>query len=394
MSRRAFRAQWVWCQTGVMLEGAWVMLCEGRVEQITLSRPSGALIQDLGQGLLLPGLINAHTHLELSWLAAKNPPQGDFLKWLEGLVAYIPGQDQEQIVKAAADAAQEMAAQGTACAGDITNSGLAQESFAQAGLSGVSFFEALGSQKAEPPPESWAWKGPRLQATAIAAHAPYSVPSWRLKALKKRSHRLPFCIHLAESEAEMEFFAGKGQQGKRLEEFLSRRGMKRQDLELKASRPLPHLMALGVVDQNTLLIHGVHLSRSEAAMLAGAGASLCICPRSNLGLTGAMAPVAKLVDAGVNLALGTDSLASAPDLSLWAEMAVLYNRFPGLDPELILAMATTGGAKALGLGRFFGGIFPGAAGPLAFVPLADLPMAEALGALVSGDHAGMPRKVS
>jgi cytosine/adenosine deaminase-related metal-dependent hydrolase len=191
----------------------------------------------------------------------------------------------------------------------------------------------------------------------------------------------------------VEFLLGEGPEGRRLEQFLLARGVKRASLGLKGLRPLAHLQDLGLLDQYTMLVHGVQLDRREVGELAQSGASLCICPRSNLGLTGAMAPVEALLAAGVNLALGTDSLASCPDLSPWAEMAVLRRTVPGLDPEAILHMATAGGAQALGLESHFGRLRPGAVAPLAFVPLPALARGSVLEAAVRGGHAEAPRSV-
>jgi cytosine/adenosine deaminase-related metal-dependent hydrolase len=192
----------------------------------------------------------------------------------------------------------------------------------------------------------------------------------------------------------MEFFAGSGREGRRLAEFLEARGFRREEAGITARRPLAHLINLGVVDRNTLLVHGVQLNRGEARDLAGTGASLCLCPRSNLGLVGDMAPAPDLLAAWVNLALGTDSLASSPDLSLWAEMAALLERFPGLDPEAALTMAAPGGARALGMGFVFGRIRNCAVVALAFAPLAALPAGDVIEAVVRGELAGPPAKAA
>ena len=131
----------------------------------------------------------------------------------------------------------------------------------------------------------------------------------------------------------------------------------------------------------------------EVKALAATKASLCLCPRSNLALTGALAPIESLLKAGVNLALGTDSMASAPDISLWPEMTALALAAPSLPPEQILAMATTGGAKALGLRAHFGRIAPGMSCPLAFAPLPELSRGEVLAAVVQGALTGPPVRV-
>ncbi|MBU2519529.1 MAG: amidohydrolase family protein [Proteobacteria bacterium] len=389
----AYTSRWVWCEPGDLRQGAAVVLHDGWIIAVEGRPPRGVKVQDLGEGLLLPGLINAHTHLELSGLAGLVPPQGDFVGWLESMVALRPTQLRQNGASATQTAVEDLAREGTALVGDVTNTGKAAPVLARAGVSAVSFFEALGAAKAEPPPAAASWQGALLCAAAVAAHAPYSVPTQRLTALKARAGNLPFAIHLAESRAEVEFLAGQGAEGWRLEEFLAQRGLMREALHLAADTPLGQLAVAKALDRHTLLVHGVQLTSDEALRVAASGASLCVCPRSNLGLTGGLAPVEVLLAAGVNLALGTDSLASAPDLSLWAEMAALMQSKPGLDPEAVLTMATRGGAQALGQAGRFGVLRPGAAGPLAFVPLPDLPESEVIEAVVRGEHAAAPKSV-
>ncbi len=387
-SSTTYTAGWVWCQLGELRRGAAVVVEGGRIKDVTARPPAGHAVTDLGEGLLMPGLVNAHTHLELSFLAGVLPPKGDFVGWLEEMVATRPGHDRETAAQATAQAVQEAQAGGTALLADITNTGRAQEALAKAGLSSLSFFEALGQAKCEPPPVELTWRGAVLLASGVAAHAPYSVPAGRLAELKRRAGALPFCMHVAESRAEVEFMLGEGAEGRRLEQFLRARGLERASLGLKGLPPLAHLRELGLLDRHTMLVHGVQLTKQEAVDLARSGASLCVCPRSNLGLTGGLAPVPDLLAAGVNLALGTDSLASCPDLSLWREMAALYQAMPGLAPEAILHMATAGGARALGLEPHFGRLRPGVAAPLAFVPLQAMTAEQVMPAVVGGAHAG------
>lgn len=392
-SATAYTSRWVWCGPGDLRSGAAVVLENGWIKAVETRPPRGMDAVDLGEGLLLPGLINAHTHLELSGLAGMMPPQGDFVGWLESMVALRPEQLRQNGAEATLAAVESLAREGTALVGDVTNTGKAAPVLARAGVSAVSFYEALGAAKAEPPPAQATWRGPVLSAAAVAAHAPYSVPTARLAALKARAGELPFAIHLAESRAEVEFLAGEGEEGQRLEEFLRGRGLVREALNLAASSSLGQLLAAQALDQSTLLVHGVQLTGEEIGQVAAAGASLCICPRSNLGLTGSLAPVEALLAVGVNIAMGTDSLASAPSLSLWQEMSALIAAKPGLDPEAVLTMATLGGAKALGQAGKFGVLRPGAAGPLAFVPLPRLPQGEVVEAVVRGEHAAAPISV-
>ncbi|MFZ5587561.1 MAG: amidohydrolase family protein [Thermodesulfobacteriota bacterium] len=390
----AYRASWLWAGPGELRAGVWVVVENGRVRELCRRPPADARREDLGEGLILPGLVNAHTHLELSFLAgAVPPPAGDFVGWLEALVAARPGHDHQAAEVAVESAVRQALASGTVLVGDITNTGRARQIARRAGLHALSLFEAIGPSRAEPPAPELTWQEGVLSAQAVAAHAPYSIPAWRMRALKAKAGAMTFCIHLAESRAEMEYLAGEGAEGQRLAGFLRGRGLMRDSLDLQAARPLDHLLALGVVDQRTLLVHGVQLDRDELRRVAQAGASLCVCPRSNLGLTGAIADVAAAQRQGVNLCLGTDSLASTPDLSLWGEMAAVRTACPDLEPEAILAMATAGGAQALGLAGHFGFIQPGAIADLILLPLASTADSDIICAAVEGRHAGPPRRL-
>lgn len=391
---KAYRASWVWAQRGRLLPGAAVVIEQGRIVEL-IEHPGPSLnAVDLGDGLITPGLVNAHTHLELSGLKGLAEPKGDFVDWLLELVATRPNQNPEFAAKATQAAADQAAASGTVLVGDVTNTGHAKDAVSKAGLSAVYFFEALGSAMAEPPEPYARWVDGRWEQSAIAAHSPYSVPAWRMAALKKRSGDAPFAIHIAESTAEMEYVAGAGEQGERLAAFLEARGVQRDELGLSAARPLAHVMATGAVDENTLLVHGVQLEPDEAAQVATSGASLCVCPRSNLGLTGSIAPVEALLAAGVNLALGTDSLASNVDLNLFNEMSVLAATLPGLDPEAIFHMATMGGARALGLADHFGCLAAGYLGTPAFVPLDNVGRREVLAAALDPEAAAQARSLA
>ena len=367
----AHGAEWVWCPLEGLFREVWVLCRDGGVLGIADAPPEGSRTFEHGPGMILPGLVNAHTHLELSFLAGKVPPEGDFVDWVRSLVNIRPGHDPAQAADQALNAAQACRDYGTALVGDITNTGRACDAWLQAGVSVVSFFEALGPSRGEPETESVDWHDGVLQAKAIAAHAPYSIPAWRMRELKARAQKLPISIHLAESRAEMELFAGGGAEGMRLKGFLKDRGFDTASLNMSADRPLQHLINLGIVDERTLLVHGVQLDGAEARELASRGTSLCVCPRSNLGLCGQIADLEQMLEAGVNLCLGTDSLASAPDLSIWQELKTLRRHKPGLPAEALLRMATLNGARALGFGEHFGSLQKGTKAVLAFSPLRE-----------------------
>jgi len=390
----ALGAGWAWCGPGRLLRDAWVVVRDGAIEAVDHRPPAGAQARKLGPGLLMPGLVNAHTHLELSFLMGQvPPPAGDFVDWVTGLVNSRPGYDREQAKAAALSAARQAAATGTALAGDISNTGRAAWAWQEARVGAVTFIEAVGPARSQPAPPELIWQGGVLVGRGVAAHAPYSVPAERIQELKTlaQGSPLPWVIHCAESRAEVEMFAGSGPEGARMREFLAQRGVNLEELGMAAPTPLGHLMALGVVDARTLLVHGVQLTHSEILEIARAGASLCLCPRSNLGLTGQLANAPALMAAGVNLALGTDSLASCPDLDLWEEMRALMRAWPGLTPEQVITMATQGGAKALGLENHFGSIAPGRRAALCYAEVGGAKEGQVLAAAVAAGGAAAGR---
>ena len=204
----AYTARWVWCGPGDLHSGAAVVIQDGWIKAVESRPPQGIAVSDLGDGLLLPGLINAHTHLELSGLAGLVPPQGDFVGWLESMVSLRPEQLRQNGKEATLGAVEYLSRNGTALVGDVTNTGKAAPALDRAGVSAVSFYEALGAAKAEPPQAQALWHGAVLMAAAVAAHAPYSIPTSRLAALKAKAGALPFAIHLAESRPRLSSWPG------------------------------------------------------------------------------------------------------------------------------------------------------------------------------------------
>jgi cytosine/adenosine deaminase-related metal-dependent hydrolase len=130
-----------------------------------------------------------------------------------------------------------------------------------------------------------------------------------------------------------------------------------------------YLRALGILDHQTLCVHAIHISDEEIRILAGESVKICLCPGSNRYLNTGKAPVRAYLDHGILPALGTDSLASNPELSLWREMRILAEDFPTVEPSEIFKMATLGGAETLGLGHRLGTLEPGKDADLLVVPI-------------------------
>ena len=371
----------------VLLSGERV-LAVGPRDAIAREAGDGAEWTDLGEAAILPGLVNAHVHLELSWMAEAPPPGGSWIGWLEDLLARRDGVTAEASEAAAEKAIASMEARGTIAVGEVTNTGFTALPLARSRLHAVVFLELIGFRpsEAEAALRQAAVRldsldsEPDLKAAghrvrlALSPHAAYSVSSPLLKALAGRAGAAsaPLSIHLAESEAELAFLLN---QGGPLRDLLIRRGRWDGTGSLlghpAGATPVELLDRLGVLSSRTLAVHAVHVGARDLARLQAKSVTVVACPRSNRYLGVGVAPVPRLLGSGIPVALGTDSLASAPDLDLFAEMAALRAEHPALPAAAVLRMATVNGARALGLDPLLGSIAPGRSARLVHVPVPE-----------------------
>jgi cytosine/adenosine deaminase-related metal-dependent hydrolase len=256
---------------------------------------------------------------------------------------------------------------GTAAIGDVGNSLVAVDGIDYAGLAGTLFHELVGSREAatgdalaDAARERAAvavW--PERLAYVTAPHAPYSAGPellTRIFAAAAAAGRAT-SIHVAEDEDEIALLRdGSGQ----WPAFLSGIGVD-PATRVPGKSPVAYIASLGAFQTATppLLVHMVHANADDRRLAREAGATVVLCPRSNLYIGGQLPEVDALLADGVRVAIGTDSSASVPDLSLWAEMATLAAHFPGVPPARWLEAGTRGGAQALGL-RGFGVLANGA----------------------------------
>jgi cytosine/adenosine deaminase-related metal-dependent hydrolase len=310
---------------------------------------------------ILPGLVNAHTHLELSWMRGRVPPADAMPDWASrviGLRQSADGDARAPIV----EAIREARATGTALVGDITNTLAAYDPLVESELYAAVFLELIGFRVAEP--ESLLCDAmQRLSALApnerlrasIVPHAPYSVSPELMRAIAT-SGTHPISIHLAESREEIRFLHdGTGP----WRELLERLGAWSGNWVPPGCGPVEYLDRLGMVSDRLVAVHGVNLTAQELARLAAVGAAVVTCPRSNRW-TGAGEPsLQRFFDSGVRVALGTDSLASVDDLNLFNEMQAVRQRAPHVPARRILHSATLEGANVLGFGAELGSLEPG-----------------------------------
>jgi cytosine/adenosine deaminase-related metal-dependent hydrolase len=323
--------------------------------------------RDLGHVVVLPGLINAHTHLELSWLRDRVPPASRFTDWVKTLFAIRgrpDGRMSDEQIAPIHEAIAELRAAGTVAVGDISNSLASAGPMRQAGLDGIIFHELLGFKERDGALIE-STRGTRAAAAAtgarvsIAAHAPYSTSLELFGAIRAAIKEIPcpiMSVHLGESLEEVELLEkGTGPWRGMLETI----GAWRDDWQIPNCDPVTYLDRHGVLDDKTLVVHGVQFDDRTLSRLAAIGATLVTCPRSNQWVGVGYPPIERFYRAGVHVAVGTDSLASVADLNLFSELKTMRYLAPGVRASRILESATLIGARALGLGDELGSLTPG-----------------------------------
>jgi cytosine/adenosine deaminase-related metal-dependent hydrolase len=366
-----YRADWLLPISQPPIRDGWILTERGRIVAFGHSRandlPPASEI-DLGRVALLPSLVNAHTHLELSWMRGRLSSTGDFPGWIREVIALQRrgAGDRAEEIAALEGAIAEARATGTGLIGDISNTSSSVAPLMAAGGPAVVFHELIGFKReragaviddvlgklAALPPSSEV-------RHALAAHAPYSVSPALFQGIRSALGREPFArcsVHLGESTAEMEFLQdGTGPWRALLENL----GSWDPSWEAPRCDPVEYLDRMGFIDQRVLVVHGVQFHEGELSRLVARGATLVTCPRGNR-LTGAgTPPIEDFYASGVPVAIGTDSLASVPDLNLFSELAELRRLAPEVPAARLLESATLVGARALGFESDYGSIEAG-----------------------------------
>jgi cytosine/adenosine deaminase-related metal-dependent hydrolase len=359
----AYRAAWVCPIDRPPIRGGVVDVEGGRIVGI---RDQGSGTRDLGNVVLLPGLINAHVHLELSWLRGRVPPASRFTDWVKQLVATRRGverPDDPAVVEPMRAAIAELQASGTVAVGDISNSLASPAAMRAAGLDGLVFHELLGFKErdgalVDRTREARAGASAAVRVS-LAPHAPYSTSPELFRAIRAAVDASPggiMSVHLGESPEETDLLATGGGPWRGMLEFI---GVWRDDWQAPGCGPVEYLDGLAVIDRNTLVVHGVQFDDAALTRLAAIGATLVTCPRSNQWVGVGVPPIERFYRSGVAVAVGTDSLASVEDLNLFSELKTMRWIAPGVPAAKLLESATLTGARALGLGDELGSLTPG-----------------------------------
>ncbi|NOX88817.1 MAG: amidohydrolase family protein [Calditrichaeota bacterium] len=317
----------------------------------------GIRIHDFPYSVIMPAWVNAHTHLELSWLKNQRINSGSFVSWVEQLLKYrLIHESQEEAERAARSAMEEMRRQGTALAGDITNGRLLAK-LPDEPVERAVFFEILGfiPDDADEIFEQAKTTLNSINPSAVLTpHAPYSTSAELLKRIGKFSPRLS--VHAAESPEEFRFFT---ENSGPMIDFLKQLGVWNEKWQPPFSTPVSYLADLGILNENSILVHGVQVTEEDVRIIKNTKAAVCLCARSNALLNVGKPPVQKYLENGIPLCVGTDSLASNTSLDMNEELFYLFEHFDFIEPEILVQMATLNGARALGKDHLYGSLDAG-----------------------------------
>jgi cytosine/adenosine deaminase-related metal-dependent hydrolase len=349
-----------------------IVRCEsGRITYV--GAPDGTPIdRNLGRAALIPGLVNSHTHLDLSEMRGLAPPGRDFVGWLRAVIGHRRSNSLEKVANSVRDGLKECTGFGTTLVGDISAFGASWDICCAAPLRAVVFYELLGL----PPDRAVATREAArswLQShtptptcrPGLSPHAPYSV---RASLFDDANYLCDdagavLATHLAESPAELQLLETCDGP---FVAFLQELGV--WDPDGLETSPAKVIRSCASHNVRTLLVHGNYL---RATTLIPPHATLIYCPRTHQAFGHPRHPLADFVARGVRVALGTDSLASNPDLDILAEARFVRSHFPELRGEQILRMITINGAEALGFDDVAGSLDVGKSADLVVVPISD-----------------------
>lgn len=384
--------------------GAVVLDAEQRVVAVgpiaDLRREHPNVPFEVLSAVLLPGLVNAHTHLELSALKGRVPGGRGFVPWVDVLVSLRAQTEPELDGDALEQAASELLAAGVVAVGEVSNQLVSAALLATLPIAGCVFHEVFGLREEAAEISLALARADREQFGSWPAHLRYALAPHTgytlhpgvfehiLELVREDDSGARTSLHLAEHAAERAFlqhgggpFAG----------WLATRQASAVDWPAPGCDPVRYAERLGALRPDVIAVHLTDARPDELARVAAAGSPVVLCPRSNLHIELKLPPLLDILAAGIRPGLGTDSLASNASLDPLADARALAQRFPTVPAATLLAMATGWGADVLGfsklLGRLAPGLFPGL---IAFAHGAE-PPADPDGFVLAHSH--LPRRI-
>lgn len=319
------------------------------------------------EGLLMPGMVNAHCHLELSHLRSQVEEGSGLLRFLLSVVALRDKFTPEEKLKAIEHAETEMISNGIVAVGDICNTldTLMQKS--KSSMDYHSFAECFGLREEKAQEIVNAAKIIQHEfsmhhQSSVVLHAPYSISQSLIREVDNESSGRITCIHNQESAAENQLFLNKTGDFLQLLEAIH---FDKNDFSIEYKTSLQTYLPKFIHQQKVILVHNTFTEKDDLDLAAVTGKDLywCLCPNANLYIENALPDIELLMNNQCTIVLGTDSLASNHHLSIWEEMRTIHRHKPEIPVEAMLKWATGNGAKALGmdykLGSFEKGKLPG-----------------------------------
>ena len=334
----------------------------------------GAIQEDLGEVILMPGLINAHCHLDYTMMRGALFGGGSFAEWIQRLNSMRRSLDQKDYLDAIATGLKELRQWGCSTVFNIESFPELVPFLPEPPIRVWWFLEVMDVRSRLHSAEAMAGAiyffekaGEGAGGFGISPHAPYTVSRdlYDLSSTYARKYHLPLCTHLAESDEEMSMFAkGEGL----LYEFLRSIGRSMDDCHGKT--PVQAVLGSGLVPEGSILVHMNHLDDEDREFMKQTSGRFPVvhCPRTHSFFERPPFDLNFFQENGIPLLLGTDSLASHQDLHLFAEMRALADAFPHLDPDKILPMVTTAPAAAVGRSGRLGELSPGALADFIAIP--------------------------
>lgn len=366
------------------IENGAVVIEGGRITAVgawpELARNSAGEVKDLGEVILLPGLVNAHCHLDYTAMAGEIAPTQSFTDWIKCITSLKATWSYSEFVESWSIGARMLLSTGTTTVADIEAvPELLPEVWNSTPLRIFSFLEMTGIKNRRQPEAILEEAFSKIDSlpkgrcrAGLSPHAPYSTQPELLRLSAERSRKKGFRLttHVAESAEEFEmFFHKRGA----MYDWLTRN--ERSMGDCGEGSPVKQLDRFGLLGENLLAVHANYLHAGDAELLAQTKTSVVHCPRSHDFFQHCPFPFRELSEVGINICIGTDSLATtrktrgqALRLDLFTEMRAFSKANPSVPPDVILRMATLNGAKALGLTGEVGELAPGTFADLIVVP--------------------------
>jgi len=404
-----YHARWIAPVTSEPIDNGRILVEHGRIVSVDRGGPYASSAVDLGDAVVVPGFVNAHAHLELGFCHNRVPYRGSFVEWLINLTVLLSHEnaDTNVLCESIRTGLAQSLASGVTAVADIGHGRHPIAPWRASPLHTIGFLEVLGMgsrrwadhkrsldhvmtccQQMDAAEREAGQVDPRglLKRIGLSPHALYSTDTTiyqEVMAYAQRSGR-PLCTHLAETREECQLLAeGRGPFRDLLEMWRLWDGSFKP---LECS-PVAYAHAIGLLACHPLLAHVNYVSDADLDLLKQADASVVYCPRSHAFFDHEPHRYVDMLAAGINVCLGTDSLASNATVSILDELRFLYNRDTHLSPSCLLALATLAGARALKLLNEIGSLEPGKRADFVVIPLdhkgTDTPLDDVLSSCLS-----------